>query len=266
MDAYFFPIIVTGAFAGIGIGLLGVFIVGMRMPFIGSCISHTAMVGAVYATLFNINPTLGALVLSMLGSAGVAFIPNNRKNLDANTGQAILLAFMMGLVFLAVGLEQDSRSEMLSLLWGNVLFAGWGTALTTGSLTVALMVFSLLFNKELKAILFSRSLAEATSMYTHLVYFLFLCFCGLILAVNLKAVGGLLIFSLLVCPAAAAYQICHGHKAVVLTSMLFGLLSTVIGFLMSYYLNLPTGACTVLVSTLIFAFTSFSRFVLNMND
>ena len=128
------------------------------------------------------------------------------------------------------------------------------------------MIFSLLFNKELKAILFSRSLAQATSMYTHLVYFLFLCFCGLILAVNLKAVGGLLIFSLLVCPAAAAYQICHGHKTVVLTSMLFGLLSTTIGFLMSYHFNLPTGACTVLVSTLIFAITSLSRLVFNIHD
>ncbi len=261
MDGFFVPIIVTGAFAGIGIGLLGVFIIGMRMPFIGSCISHTAMVGAVYASLLDINPTLGAMALSMAGSAGVAFIPPGRKRLDVNTGQAILLAFMMGLVFLAVGLEQGSRSEMLSLLWGNVLFADWAVAATTGSLTTALIIFAILFQKELKAILFSRSLAQATGAYTHLVYVIFLCFCGMILAVNLKAVGGLLIFSLLVCPAAGAYQLCRGYAAVVLTAMLFGVLSTVVGFLMSYYFNLPTGACTVLVSTMLFALACLMRFV-----
>jgi len=256
MDNYFIPIIITGAFAGISIGLLGVLIVGMRMPFIGSCISHTAMVGAVYASLLGIDPMAGAVALSMAGSVGAVFIPPNRKNLDANTGQAILLSFMMGLVFLAVGLEQGSRSEMLSLLWGNVLFADWCTVFITGSLTLLLLVFMVVFDKELKAILFSRSLAMVTGKHTGLVYFLFLCFCGLILAVNLKAVGGLLIFSLLVCPAAAAYQVCRGYNAVVLFSLLFGVLSTVLGFSISYFLNMPTGACIVITSSLIFAASS----------
>lgn len=253
MDSYFIPIIITGAFAGLSIGLLGVLIIGMRMPFIGSCISHTAMVGAVYASLFGIDPTLGAVALSMVGAAGAAWIPPGRRNLDANTGQAIMLSFMMGLVFLAFGLQQDSRSEMLSLLWGNVLFADWGTVILTGSLTVLLVLFTVFFNKELKAILFSRSLAMATGRHTTLVYFLFLCFCGLILAVNLKAVGGLLIFSLLVCPAASAYQICRGYNPVVIVSMLFGVLATGLGFTASYYLNMPTGACIVITASLIFA-------------
>lgn len=266
MDPYFIPIIITGAFAGIGIGLLGVFIVGMRMPFIGSCISHAAMVGAVYASLWDLNPTAGALLLSAGASAGAALLPPSRKSMDANTWQAVLLAFMMGLVFLAVGLEQNSRNEMLSLLWGNVLFADWGTAGTTGTLTILLVGFAALFNQELKAILFSRSLAAATGPYTGLVYFFFLILCGPLLAVTLKAVGGLLIFSLLVCPAAGAYQICRGYKAVVLTSMLLGLLSTTLGFGMSYFMNLPTGACTVIVSTLIFLLARISRYLFHIDD
>ena len=256
MDSYFFPILITGAFAGISIGLLGVFIVGMRMPFIGSCISHTAMVGAVYATLFGIDPTVGAVTLSMVGAGGAAWIPPGRKNLDANTGQAVVLSLMMGLVFLAVGLEQDSRAEMLSLLWGNVLFADWRTVGVVGSLTILLLGFSILMDKELKAILFSRSLAKATTRYTNLVYLILLCFCGLILAVNLKAVGGLLIFSLLVCPAASAYQVCRGYNAVVVAAMVFGFLSTVLGFTASYYLNLPTGACIVITGSIIFGLSS----------
>jgi ABC-type Mn2+/Zn2+ transport system permease subunit len=117
------------------------------------------------------------------------------------------------------------------------------------------------FDKELKAILFSRSLAMATGKHTTLVYFLFLCFCGLILAINLKAVGGLLIFSLLVCPAASAYQACRGYTAVIIASMIFGVLSTVLGFTASYYLNMPTGACIVITSSLIFAISSLWAFL-----
>jgi len=261
VDPFFIPILITGAFAGVAIGMLGVFIVGMRMPFIGSCISHTAMVGAVYAALLGLNPTAGAILLSMVAAAAAALIPPERKNIDANTGQAILLSSMMGLAFLAVGLEQGSRNEMLSLLWGNVLFADWGTAAATGALTAALVLFMFVFDKELKAILFSRSLAAATGMHAGLVYVLFLGFCGLILAVTLQVIGGLLIFSLLVCPAASACQLCRGHKAVIIGSALLGLLSTVAGFAASFWLNLPTGACIVIAGTLIFVCTAAWRMV-----
>ncbi len=257
MDSFFLPIIIAGALAGMGLGLLGVYIVGMRMPFIGSCISHTAMVGAVYGSLLGVNPTLGALALSMAGSAGVAFIRTEKRSLGANTAQAILLSFMMGLAFLAVGLEQDSRNEMLSLLWGNVLFADWSTVLITSMLTTGLILFVILFDRPLRAILFSRPLAEATCLYSRCVYLAFLLFCGLILAVNLKTVGGLLIFSLLVCPAATAYRIARGYRAVVIIAMLSGTLAAITGFAVSYYINLPTGACIVITSAALYTLTCF---------
>jgi len=257
MDSFFIPIILTSVFAGISIGLLGVQIVGMRMPFIGSCISHTAMVGAVYASLAGIDPTLGALAFSVLGSGAAAMIPPGRRGLDANTGQAVLLSFMMGLVFLAVGLQQDGRAEILSLLWGNVLFANWGTVAVTGSLTVVLAAFVTVFDKELKSVLFSRVMASVSDRRSGLVYAGFLCLSGLILAVHLQAVGGLLLFSLLVCPAAGAYQVCRGYTAVAMVSMAFGLLSTTLGFSASYFFNIPTGACIVITSSLIFGLCSF---------
>jgi manganese/iron transport system permease protein len=91
------------------------------------------------------------------------------------------------------------------------------------------------------------------------VYCIFLGLCGLILAVSLPLVGGLMIFSLITCPAAGAYQICTGHKSVIVVSMLFGMASAVIGFLVSYYLNLPTGACIVIVSASLFAVSALYR-------
>jgi len=68
----------------------------------------------------------------------------------------------------------------------------------------------------------------------------------------LSIIGGLLIFALITNPAAAAYQICRGHKSVVIVSTSLGALSAVGGFLISFYSNLPTGACIVITSTVIF--------------
>ena len=67
------------------------------------------------------------------------------------------------------------------------------------------------------------------------------------------------LFSLITNPAAAAYQICRGHRAVVATSTALGLVSAVGGFIASYYLNLPTGACIVLTSTGLFALAAAWR-------
>jgi manganese/iron transport system permease protein len=129
-----------------------------------------------------------------------------------------------------------------------------------------LAVFVAAFNKELKVLLFSRTIASATGVHETFVYALFLGLCGVILAVNLPLVGGLMIFSLITNPAAAAYQLCRGHRAVVGVSTLFGTLSAVGGFVVSYYADLPTGACIVLASAAIFALAAAYRAVARRAD
>jgi len=107
-----------------------------------------------------------------------------------------------------------SRSEVLALLWGSLLFVDRGSVIVITVFALVFAAFAVLFNKELKSIMFSRTIASATGVHESFVYCLFLGLCGAVLAVNLPLVGGLLIFSLITCPAAAAYQVCTGHKSV----------------------------------------------------
>jgi len=75
----------------------------------------------------------------------------------------------------------------------------------------------------------------------------------LIISASLNIVGGLLIFTLLVNPASAAYQVTYKLKTMFLLSASFGILSCLIGLVFSYFFNVPTGAVIVLASSLIFA-------------
>jgi manganese/iron transport system permease protein len=259
MDPFFYLIILAGAIAGASCGLLGVYIVGLRLPFVGIFISHTAMAGTVFSYLLGLNPIWGPVAVSTVASASLAAIRPERSRLDPNVALAILFSLMLGLTFLGVGLMQDSRSEILGLLWGSILFVQRKSVLVIGLAAVIFAAFSYAFSKELKVLLFSRTIGAATGVHETFVYVLFLGLCGTILAVNLPLVGGLMIFSLITNPAAAAYQVCRGHRAVVVASTGFGVLSAVGGFVCSYYLNLPTGACTVLVSTMLFALAAGYR-------
>ncbi|NLW83038.1 MAG: metal ABC transporter permease [Phycisphaerae bacterium] len=259
MDAFFYPVLLAGAVSGAAAAFLGVFIVGMRMPFIGTCIAHAAMAGTIFASLLGVHPLVGAVGFSILTALSLAAIPPQKSRLDTNVGLAIVFSLMLGLTFLGMGLAESGRGDMLALLWGSILFVRKGTVITITVLAALLAVFGLVFNKELKALLFSRSIAAATGIHERFVYAGFLMLCGLTLALNLEMIGGLMIFSLITNPAAAAYQLCKGHTAVVLMSVLLGMFSATAGFLLSLYWNLPTGACIVLVSTLIFAAAAVAR-------
>ena len=253
MDPFFYLVIFAGAVAGASTGLLGVYIIGMRMPFIGTCISHAAMAGTIFASLLGLPPTVGAIAASVITSTSLAAIRPEKSRMDTNVGLAILFSLMLGLTFLGMGLSTGSRSEVLGLLWGSILFVQKKTAIVITIMAVILAVFAAVFNKEMKVLLFSRSIAAATGVHETFVYCMFLALCGIILSVNLRMIGGLMIFSLITNPAAAAYQICRGHKSVVFTATVLGMLTTIIGFLISFYFALPTGACIVVVSTIIFA-------------
>ena len=261
MDPFFYLVILAGAIAGASCGLLGVYLVALRLPFIGVFISHTAMAGTVYAYLLGFNPTVGPILLSALAATSLAGLRPDRSRIDLNVALAILFSLMLGLTFLGIGLSTDSRSEIMALLWGSILFVRGGSVVIIAVAAVAFAVFAVAFNKELKVLLFSRTIASATGVHETFVYALFLALCGVILAVNLPLVGGLMIFSLITNPAAAAYQVCRGHKAVVIASTAFGTLSAVGGFMVSYWYDLPTGACIILASVVIFGLAALYRVI-----
>jgi len=196
----------------------------------------------------------------------LAAIQPGKTRIDSNVALAILFSLMLGVTFLGIGLIQGSRTEILGLLWGSILFVRTENLVVITAAAGALAVFAILFNKELKALLFSRSIASATGVHETFVYSLFLALSGVILAVNLPLIGGLMIFSLISNPAAAAYQLCRGHRAIVAVSEAFGVQSTAGGFFLSYFLNLPTGACIVLVSTLLFALSAGYRALSGRSD
>lgn len=251
-DSFFIPILIAGLVGGSSTGLLGVYVMGMRMPFVGVCISHAAMAGAVYGALFGWPQLWCGLAAAAMATALLGIIPPGRLRMDVNVAMGILFPLMMGLTFLGIGLMPGPKTQLLGLLWGSLLFVSpldvWMIVLAA----VGLFGFSLLFAKEMRAILFSRFLASATGVHQQFVYILFLAICGLVLTVNLQTVGGLMIFALIANPAAAALQVGRGYRSICLLASVLGGLSALGGLAAAYYLDLPTGACIVLVSTALF--------------
>jgi manganese/iron transport system permease protein len=240
-------IILAAVLGGGAAGLLGVFLVGLRMPFITVFSAHSAMAGAVYGTFIGLSPSVAGFIGALLGGLFLARLVE-KTNVEANSALAVLFSLTMGLAFLGIGLSPGPKSEMLSLIWGSLLFVTRGQVWFMLALAVLLVGFVFFLNKELKALVFSRELAQAL-FPTSLVFTSLLVLSAGVIAVNLEIVGGLMLFSLVNNPATAALRVARSYRAALVISTVGGALSALVGFFAAYGLNLPVGACIVLVSS-----------------
>jgi ABC-type Mn2+/Zn2+ transport system permease subunit len=107
--------------------------------------------------------------------------------------------------------------------------------------------------KELFAIMFNRKMAEADGINTKPFIYLIIFLAGIVVTFSLKLVGGLLIYALLFNPASTVLQFSENMRKVIIVSPLVGMATTISGFFISLFFDLPVGSCIVIFSTLVFA-------------
>lgn len=256
MDLVFWaPVMAGGALAGASSGVLGAFIVGMRIPFLGVCVAHAALAGAVFGSLCGLQGQwllLPALAGSEIAALTLGLMNRSRLELDDGTFLAFLFSATMGLAFLGIGLHGilgRSDHDVRSLLWGSLTFCRWRDVHLMLGMSLALAAYVGVFFKELRAILFSRAEAEAAGIRVAPVWTGFLVLAAATLTVNFQTVGGVMIYSLICNPAVAAFQMCRGCAHVLLVSASLGMTSGLGGFLIAAALDLPSGAVIVLLSS-----------------
>jgi manganese/iron transport system permease protein len=248
--------------SGVSTGLLGLYVVGMNMPFLGIGMAHAAMAGAVFASLFGWPVFPCALASALAAGALLAWIATTRVRADLGIITSILLSFTMGLAFLGIGLNQKEMSPLLNLMWGSMLFVRPSDVVLLFSLGGVYLLFILFCRRPMDALLFSRGAARSCGLNERPLLLAFMSLAALLITINLKITGGLLMYALLTNPAAAAYELAESMPAARRWAAGLGMGATLGGFGISYGFDLPTGACIVMVSTAFYAVAAlYARFM-----
>jgi manganese/iron transport system permease protein len=237
---------------GASCSLLSVFVVLMRMPLIGVSMSHAAFAGAVLGLLLDFNPFAGGFILCLL-AAGLLGPLSDRTDISPENMLGILFSFLMGLAFLGMGILTRTKAGALNLMWGSLLSLSGFDIWVLTAVTALLLLFIILFFKEIRAVMFNRRLAAAAGVPERMIYYALLFLTGAVVSSNLATVGGLLIFALLVQPGATALQLTYNLKHFFLISAASGIGACLSGLIVSYIFDLPSGASVVLMATTIFA-------------
>jgi manganese/iron transport system permease protein len=236
---------------GIACSTIGVFVVLLHMPFIGVAMAHAAFAGGLLGIWLGFNPVLGALVFSLAAAVVIGPLAD-KGELSPETSLGVIFSLMLGVAFLIIGLIPDTRSEALGLLWGSVLTVTRIDLLLLAVVAIIVTGLLIIFYKEIQATVFNRQIALAVGLPATVILYIILFLTGATVTVSLNSIGGLLIFSLILNPAAAAYQLTYDMKKTFLISAIFGVASGWIGLALSYAFNIPSGATIVITSSIIF--------------
>lgn len=226
-----------GSVVAIVAGPVGYFMVVRAQTFAGHALSHVGFAGATGALLFGFSPIIGLLVVGIGSSVGIGAL-EDRPGLgsrDSGVGTAAVLTFGLGLGVLFLQLYPGQSEDAYGLLFGNVLGIA-DSDLTTISLTgiAAVAILAFIARPLLFASLDPQA-AAARGVPVRFVSVLFMVLVAFAVAEAVQVVGILLIFALLVVPAATAQMVTIRPWTALILSPLLGLAFTWIGISAAYF-------------------------------
>ncbi len=237
---------------GILCSTISFFVVLKRLSFLGAGISHTALGGISLGLVTGTDPVLTGSIFAVGTAMSTGYISRIGK-ISEDTVIGIFYASGMALGIALISTFKGYYPELFALLFGNILSVSAGDLIYMGLALVVILVFVVLFFKELLAICFDEEMAEAAGLPVGPLYMALLAAMGLTVIVSIQLVGVVLVAALIVIPGAAAYRLSSNYRGMLALSLAVGLTGSFGGLLISYYYPVPPGAAIVLILAAIFA-------------
>lgn len=241
----------TGIVLGVVLATISFFVVLRNFSFIGVGVSHSAFGGVALGALLGVSPTGVAIPFAVLVANAIGLVSRRgRIGVDTAIGIFFPLAMALGIIF--IGLSDRYNVDLFGYLFGNILAVTTGDLVLTMVLGAAILTLTILFFKEFLFIAFDEEVARANGLPVVLLDHLLLTMLALAVVISIKVIGIVLVSALLVIPGATAVQLTRHCNYALLYSILCALVTTVGGLILSYYVDLPSGATIVALAAVLF--------------
>ncbi len=228
---------ITASIVAVISGLVGFFIALRGQAFIAHALPNGAFAGAAAAGLININPLFGLGFFSLLGAGTIGLLERKSKR-DVATALGFVLLLGMGALFLSLSTEYSQ--QIFSLLFGEILGVSPSQILPTAALAViTLGILILSYRRLLYTSVLGEELSQKALFRNQNLIFLLMV--ALVTTMAIPVVGTLLLFTLLVSPAATARLITKTPKTAIAASVILALLMVYSSIAFSYVSNWPVG-------------------------
>ncbi len=242
----------AGTLVAVLAGAAGYFVVLRGQSFVTHMLSQVGFPGAAAAVLLHVSPVVGLLAFCGAAAAGIGWAG---RSLGAGTraesaAVGSILAFSLGLGLLFFRLYAGSAQGIYSFLFGTILGIADRDVQLTFAVAVVALAALVVIGRPLVFATIDPDVADARGVPVRAIGIAFLLILALAVAIAVQIVGTLLIFSLLVAPAASAIQLTARPVPALALSVAISLAVTWLGLAVAYFTDVPVG---FVVTTLAFA-------------
>ncbi len=248
---------VVAIFISIITPLIGNVIVLKRLSTVGDALSHSSLAGVAIGLCLGINPVLGAVILAIVSALCIEAI---RKEFPKYTeiATSVVMSVGVGLAAIFSGFVKNA-ANFNSFLFGSIVAVSEFEMYMVVALSVTVILAMYIMHDKLFYITFDEEGARLAGVPVNRINFIFTVLTAIVVSVSARTVGALVISSLMVLPVAAALQISKSYKNNIVLAVIFAVLFTVVGLVLSFYLDLKPGGTIVILGTLVLMITILIR-------
>lgn len=242
---------ITSVMVGIICGVIGSFIVLRGMALMGDALSHAVLPGVAISYMLGISYFYGAVFTGVLTALGIGVISqNSRVKNDSSIGIVFSAMLALGIILITTA---QSATDLTQILFGNVLAVRSTDMVMTLIVGAVILLAVFLFYKELLISSFDETMAAAYGLKVRLIHYGLMVLLTLVTVASIQTVGVILVVSMLITPASAAYLLTNRLSIMIFLAALFGAASSIVGIYFSFLYDLPSGPVIVLATTAWFA-------------
>ena len=251
---FFQNALIGGVIAAVACALVGLFLILKKEAMIGDGLSHTAFGGIALGLFLGINPLLTALGVSVLAVFGISYM--RRKRLaPSDSAIAVMLAVGFSTGLIVISLAGGFNVELFSYLFGSILTIDLMDLALVSLLGLFVLLFIGFFRRELLSMVFDEEDSRIIGIPTKRLSIIFDLLVALTIVLSIKVIGTILVVALLVLPGLCALQLNLSFRKTLLAAVGFGILSTILGIILSALFNIATAGVIVFVLVLLFLLT-----------
>lgn len=238
--------IVTGAVCAV----LSCFLVLKGWSLMGDAISHAVLPGIILAFVAGIPLSIGAFISGIFCAFATGYLKDNSR-IKEDTVMGIVFSgmFAVGLVLFA---KIDTDQHLTHILFGNILGitdAEFSQTLWIAGITIAII---LLKRKDFMLYCFDPNQAKVIGLPVKLLHYGLLSLLALTIVASLQAVGIILVIAMLISPGIIAFILCRSFGWMLVVAVIASVTSSVIGTVVSFYIDGATGPCIVITQAIYF--------------
>lgn len=236
--------------SGITCGIIGTYIVARRMVFLCGGITHASFGGLGIAFYLGANPILGATIFAVLSSLGIEYAANKTKiREDSAIGLMWGVGMAMGALFMSLRPGYTS-GDLSSFLFGNIISVTNSDVIALGILTLLLIVGAIIWLKPIMYMAFDRDFASAAGVKTTLIGYIMSVVTAVTIVLSIRVMGIVLLVSLMTMPVVIVNSITKQYDKIAIYSSIVAAIGALIGIIVSYYFEVPSGPAIIFVLTL----------------